>query len=377
MVLKISIALAILWGQLAAGVVPPPVEGLYGPEFTFTYNGDVTAEKSKEYIAQIRSHLEAGQPPPARFHVSNISSYPQFVSPNGWWFKVTSNPGVVEIPMSPLTVREFRQYKDDIQSAIFVNAAIVGLYPWDYLGGGHLNFDIRIFGGRVMLARNFLADFWSHNELSMGALNYDTNNAVPFALYQNASIQAVVHVLDRAAAGEWPDTELGVRQFLNEVRIAQEQHADVVGHGSRAKYHDLNLNHPGRIELRAVRPQISMDVWVNQIELIESRINNHLRFIEKPLPLRFRVPSIDHPEFESNEGHKYIPPVDPQKALLSFHQYVGEAGLDWQNHRNYLWPPWIKDGEIEKFEASAEFKSREQVFRRKRLRLSCEESLKR
>ena len=130
---------------------------------------------------------------------------------------VTTNPGVLEIKMKPLTVAETRRFKADIQDAIFVSTANQGLYPWDYLGGGHLNLDISIFGGNVLLARNFLADFWSHNELSMGILQYDTKNAPPFPLLTQRWIDAHLHVLDRAAAGEWPDTEAGVTAFFAEV----------------------------------------------------------------------------------------------------------------------------------------------------------------
>ena len=98
-----------------------------------------------------------------------------------------------------------------------------------------------------------------------------------------------------------------------------------------------------------------MDVWLNQIELIESRINNHLRHIDKPLPLRARVALTEALD-------PYVPPVDPQAALRSFYMYVNEARLDWKDHRGYVWPPWIRDGELAKFESSDFFKTRERQY---------------
>jgi hypothetical protein len=364
-------ALFIFVSGAAAAAVPPAIEGIFGPEFTFTYKGSVSEEKRQEYLVQLRRHLKGDQPEGAKFTESN-SSFPKFTSPNGWWFEVTTNPGVLEIKMKPMTVKETRLFKDDIQSAIFVNAAIVGLFPWDYLGGGHLNFDISIFGNRVLFARNFIVDFFNHGELAMGALSYDTNNAVPFALFNDKEQRDIAHVIALSDAGEFPDTEEGVKKFLSEINRIQIPASNRLGGANKGKHHDLNLGHAGRIEIRSVRPQANMDVWLNQIELIESRINNHLRHIDKPLPLRARVALTEALD-------PYVPPVDPQAALRSFYMYVNEARLDWKDHRGYVWPPWIRDGELAKFESSDFFKTRERQYslrRRAREAMICKGLLK-
>jgi len=372
--IRLAALLLSVAATLSAGAAPP-IAGLYGPEFTFTHNGSVPPEKMALYLNHLRNHLIKNQPQGAKFS-EKMSTYSTFTSPNGWWFEVTNNPGVIEIRMSPLTVADTRRFKDDIQDAIFVSAANVELFPWDYLGGGHMNFDTRIFGGSVLLARNFLVDFWSHSELSMGILNYDTNNAMPLALYGDDEIAGIKAVIARADAGAYGKGEAAIQAFFYDINKIQYEGKNRLGGSGRGKHHDLNLNHRGRVEIRSVRPQANMDVWLNQIELIENRINNHLRHIKKPLPFQFKVPVQEPLSLGEPVNHRLVPPVDPQRALSSFYRYVSEAGLDWKDHRSYIWPPWVRSGELEKFEKSERFQESLIRDRQKRLARGCVEGLK-
>lgn len=364
-----------------AKVTTAPVEGLYGPEFTFTLNGNVPDEHKTFYTQHLRNHLVTNQPEGAKFTETVVNySNTKFTSPNGWWFEVTTNPGVLEIKMSPLTLADTKRFKADIQDAIFVSAANVGLFPWDYLGGGHLNFDVRIFNGSLLLARNFVVDFWNHNELSMGIFNYDNNNAMPMALYNDDEIEKIRSILEEVDSGKYSNDEEGIAKFFNALTSVLSAGKHRLGESTKGKHHDLNFSHGGRVEVRAVRPQANMDVWYNQIELIESRINNYLRHLDHPLPLRFHIPLLDPLDMSSAaSSHRLVPPISPQKALLSFYAYVTKSGLQWKDHRTYVWPPWFRDGELEKFESSSEFKIRERIVSLKERFLgkrSCENLLK-
>lgn len=337
-----------MMGTAAASAVPDSVDGLYGPEFTFTVNGNVSRAEKENFIEHLKNHLIENQPPGAKFKTGSISV--KFVSPNGWWFLVKQDPGVIEITMSPLTVRETRKYLSDIQDAIFVSAANCGLFPWDFLGGGHLNIDYRVFNNRILLARNFIVDFWNHNELAMGIMNFDTRNAFPFVLYDDAEKQKMMKLIARADAGEFPDTAEGVQQFFESLS-GSRGYTMLNRAGNSPKNNDLNFRRSGRVELRALRPQKNMAEWLNQIELIESRINNHLRFLKEPIPLKFKVPLKDPSAWEALENDQlYVPPIDPQQALRAFYQYVTESGLEWKNHVAYIWPAWVEAGELQKFE---------------------------
>jgi hypothetical protein len=97
-----------------------------------------------------------------------------------------------------------------------------------------------------------------------------------------------------------------------------------------------------------------MDVWVRQIRLLAKRIE----FLR-----RKRAPIAIHPIVRiradaEGEPAKYMlnPPVDPQRALQAFHRYVIESGERWEDHKDYLWPRWITDGEVQRYEGSKEFK---------------------
>ncbi len=380
------IALTLVFSGLQAAAlnagkppfVPPPIEGIFGSEFTVTYDGKVSEEKRVELVNHLRKHLIADQPEGAKFKElvlgsSTSTSNEKFESPNKWWLQVTKNPGVIEFKKKPMTIKETKRFKSDIQDAIFASSAAVGLFPWDYLGGGHLNMDTNIFGNNVRLARNFVVDFWNHNELAMGILNYDTNNAMPFQHFTYDVQRRLMAVIHRADMGGFTNTMSGVQDFFSALDYIQNNAANVFGTQAKGKHHDLNFSHRGRVEIRCVRPQPNMDVWVNQIELIEGRINNYLRLIEEPIPYKMRVPITSVLNIAEGDptGHRYVPPINPQLALRNFHQYVTESHLDWRDHRGYVWPPWARGNvhvtdlergsELEKFEKTEFFIVRDRM----------------
>ncbi len=339
-----GLRLVLILAGLLLGANLRAAEGRFGPEFTFTFDGMVPAEKKQEFFRHLRYHLIKFQPEAARFQIEidlAETGTSTFTSPNGWSFKVTEDPGVLEVTMDPMTVAEFRKFKSDIQDAVFASAAAVGLYPWDFLGGGHINVDIGIFGGSLLLARNFVVDFWSHNELAMGIFNYDPLNAVSLSLYRFEHIEKIREVIARSDAGEYGEGTQAIERFFAALNKVLRAGTSYFGDGKKEKATDLNFGHVGRIEVRSVRPQKNMDVWLNQIELIDARINNHLAPMTEPLLLKFEVP----PQFPLNFNrgplsHLLSPPVQPKRALRAFHRYILESKLDWKHHTDYTWPAW-------------------------------------
>lgn len=346
--------------------------GRFGPEFSF---GRLDAPFDDKDLAKFRAaamaHLIEGQPVGEKFEIFVIESRTAFQSPHGWWFTSSKDPHVLEVQMKPMTVEEFKAHDSDMQDAIFVTAANQGYVPFDYLGGGHLNIDIEAFQGNVLLVRNFIVDYWNHNELALGALSYDTNNAMPFSL-QGAKYWAEVQErLNKLNSGEYfrMDPEHYLYQFLADLNATRSSSTDSLReywHGpqpARYKATDMTFYQATktekRIEIRAVRPQKSIYRWIKQIELIEARINYLAKF-KKPIPLRPIVP-IRIPENTTMENLALEPPVDPQEALRSFYNYVTESGLKWQDYREDLWPRWLRLGEVDKFEASDWFIFREAI----------------
>lgn len=340
----------------------------FGPEFTFFNFSPNGPELRDKVFKRMRQHLVANQPGKAKFYVRELGLWTRFASPNGWWFDAGEDlGGVVEVKTIPGSVDFFRKFERDMQDAIFASASNEGFFPAMFQGGGHVNIGLGAFDGNDLLLRNFIVDLYNHNELFMGVFNYDTSNALPFDLLNpevRRQMKAEIRAFDQAATTV-NSTSAQIRLMLD-LQGIQARSIDSLavrwnrkterGKQFAVNFTHVNMNSEGRIELRGFRPQANMDMWIRQIDLLYHRLM-YLEKIKEPIPLRSRVPLLKL-DFEKKEHH-LNPPLDPQLALRSFYQFVTESGPEWRDHRDYLWPNWVTDGELEKFEKSAWFLERE------------------
>jgi hypothetical protein len=329
---------------------------------------------SDKVIERMRRHLIGAQPRGEKFSEieprdGHHNSQGQFISPHGWWFEWGFDDSVIEINTIPADVEVYEKYKDDMQDAIFATAANEGFYPALFLGGGHINLGMSAFEGNNLLLRNFVVDhLFNHNELFLGVLSYDSHNAGSIFI-QTADIRRKVRqIIEAFDNDEFEDGRAGQIEFLREIHNVMNSDTDRCfvkwgTPGMRQCYFGLNFLHhdrrdgEARIEFRGVRAQASMQVWVNQIRLIKKRLLYLERF-NRPIPIQPAV-QVMPLNFNLKVNHLLNPPVDPQQALRSYYRYVSESGERWQDHREYLWPKWGWDGDIEKFENSEWFKDRE------------------
>ena len=331
----------------------------FGAEFTFFNPKDMTTNNGWEKVLLImEQHLIVAQQFDERFSFDRKSK--TFRSPNGWWFSVGPDPAVMEVQSMPATVEVWKRYKDDIQDAIFASAANGGFVPAMFQGGGHINLGTNVFEGNDLLLRNFVVDLINHNELFMGVFNYDLRNARPFQLLTPYQQKMVYEVIARFDKGEYGNAT-GQMRFLKSVHAAMDSKKRVA-----ICLDDVGMHPQSRIEFRGVRPQASVDVWIRQIDLFYHRLQ-YLEKITEPIPIRWKVPLFAFDETESAR-HDLNPPLDPQAALQAFYEYVTESGLKWQDHTDYLWPRWITDGEVAKFEDT-------QWFHEHEARNGCEAAL--
>jgi hypothetical protein len=356
MVGKILIAALLLAALPQARARDTSLPILFGPEFTFSTSEAPTAWKdfagSLKIISRQVGHLVEGQPEGAKFERYGNSN---FYSPNDWSFTTDADIGVVEVKMKPMTWPEFAHYASDIQDAIFTSAANEGYFPMLFRGGGHINIDVEPLVQEPLLFRNLLADLINHSELFMGILGYDTNNALPFPLFSRELKAGIIEAFELFDRGEIELTEL-IQSIDNlQRKSGSDRFWTAWGHsGPRAKMYGFSLHHieglKGRLELRGVRPQASVDVWVRQIRLLAKRIE-FLRRQRRPIPIKVVAPSA-----EAAEKHLLTPPVNPLEAMHAFHQYVIESGERWEDHKDYLWPKWISDGHVKRYERTDAFK---------------------
>jgi hypothetical protein len=346
----------------------------FGPEFTFTrFNGDQVQESREQVFKWAWRHLVHNQKAAAKFRTVELpNDSTRFFSPNGWDFTISQDRDVVEVQMKPMTVEMFEHFASDIQDAVFVSAANTNHFPAMFLGGGHINIDAAELLKNPLLLRNLLVDFYNHNELFMGAFGYDTNNSIPWNLKERD--KEIAAVIARFDAGAY---DRDVKNFVEDLSLAVRSNVDRFYHYWKidfrpTKFYAVNLESVlafDRLEIRAVRPQLSIDMWNRQIRLLRDRIR-YLETLNKPIPIEMKVPLLP---IEDPKQFVMTPPVDAALALRAFYEYVTESGQRWQDHRDYLWPDWINSGALERFEKSEWFQKNESG--RSRADRDCESAL--
>ena len=277
----------------------------------------------------------------------------------GAWLGV--DPGVLEMGHTPLIIPEIEKRQDLFQQMFFEDTKEIGLEPKWLTGGGHMNIGLEEFRGKPLLFINFMRDLYNHPELTMGVFGYDTNNALtlrqvqknPYGFANNTEKLAL-----KSGGMKW---KFFLFRTLLEV-APPKQHDIFLSH-----WNDLRQNAKSerggmyavvfhksegedtsadRIEIRAVRPQVSMNQWLRMIKLLQARIT-YLEQFDTVIPIEEDMIDINRAGTAASLVDN--PPVNPQKALERFYQYVTESGESWLDHQDYLWPQWHIDGEIIEF----------------------------
>lgn len=361
----------------------------FGPEFTLATPDGVPmlhsnkTEIKNAYLEALDNHLIEKQTEAAKFLFSTPG---KFTSPNGWHFEVDTDPGVLEIKMNPMTLKESERFEDDINDAIFVTASNTGLIPSLFMGGGHLNIGIEQLLKHPMLLRNFLVDLYNNDFLNQGIFGYNLLAALPPSFFSEDDQRNIKKAFDFFDSSAEPDVDA----FLSALRRAQYSVRDDYGNGgSRNKHTAISLNNTSktngtaRIELRAFRPQADYHVWVKQIRLIQNRIK-YLSLIDKPIKFNPVIPYMKDNEHPEDIQQTLVNPlIQPEQALRAFYTYLEEMGEDWYEHRYMIWPKWVKDietgkSELENFEKTDWFLQREaqKAELRKVQRPNCSDLLK-
>lgn len=238
-----------------------------------------------------------------RIEILNDNPNYRVVYPDGFYFAVKWDANTVEVTTKPSTSNELLSQRARVQSDLFDTAASVGLHPppiGSVLGAGHVSIGLDSFRGDARRLLDFIVDFTNHSELSNGILNRDFDNAAPLSadpllLARLAKLKALVD------SGDITTVEELLVLFWN------EEIQD--GNWKRMA---LSIT-KGRVEIRSVRAQQSMDHFVKLVRLFEAR----MKYLEKhPRPKLSLLPPID----------------DPAQAAENFHRYVTESGLDWKEY---------------------------------------------
>lgn len=251
---------------------------------------------------------------------------------DGWWFKISHDPGVIEIMTKPATLEELRAQQERMDRMLFRTARDMGLKPSLPVDGpmaGHFNFGAKsAFGNDAELFLRFFLDFANRPWLALGGLGHDILNAPPLAFLSDRAhgeLRAIILEFEvEKAEGKTPSLQdiaervlLRVyrRSFLPEVRMdGNHYQAFSIKRAMR-----LNRSDDVPFEIRSVDAQESMKDFIMLAELIEAR----LRFLKKQKdPLEFIVNR--QPSYTRQELYKL------------FKEYVEETGLSFAKYRQLL-----------------------------------------
>lgn len=242
--------------------------------------------------------------------------------PNGIEFKITPDPSVVEVIVSPQFIEFFEAHKALYSSLIFEAAKKVGLRVHFSEGQGHITMMMReVFEERPLLFRNFVVDTMNHPELGLGIFEYNPLDAPPAVL-----TEGLVGDVERELSLVTQVEGFTVRDVANAVdRAYQSQERRAIGGATH--YQALRVNKSGsmlsdaRVESRTFRPQKDFDEFLSQIKLLEARVN-FLATQTGLIPFReASVPTIG-------------------EAKKRFRTYVQESGLKWGDYKNYIPENW-------------------------------------
>jgi len=247
---------------------------------------------------------------------------------NGFKFRISIDPAVLEVKIGPYTKAEYEKYADLIQSEIYDTAKELRLrVPKD--AAAHVTAGAKqAFGGNLLNFRNYVALAANHPEADL-VLNTSIDNSPPFSLLPESSKRNLVKIIDEVDDGEITD-EVELSDAIVKRVQNKTYNPDFVNEYDPAKkYQAKNLQNmrkknpaKRRFENRAMPPANSADDVLALITLVDADI-------EYAVKKRGRVP-VD------------IPPADLTKAqvLQRYKSWLRERGLNWK-HYEHLFEPLI------------------------------------
>lgn len=305
----------------------------FGPEFTFTnwdlmfdalaHGTDQTmSPAARRYRDALVDEIKKSCP---QCEFEEVKGEPyrwsrsvRVVYPGGFWIHIGTDPGVVEVTARPSTTGQFKRQKKRMQRDIFDAASRASLKPSPILGGGHINIGMaEQFLPNPTLFRNVLVDLFNNPEINQR----DRGSSRPIHTLPRSSRRRLREVLDAFDAEPTTAQDLALR-IHDKVYVGLNRRDMAVAlQNALATPNDKDTKKL-RLELRGIPAQNSAQEFLDEIELIEKRIQ-HVSTLTAPIPLRL-------PGLRTRS-----------KQRRRFRQWVENAGADWDKYRHLpILPPW-------------------------------------
>ncbi len=253
---------------------------------------------------------------------------------DGFWFRVSFDPGCVEVQTRPSTLEELTKWHDRLENDLFATAKKAGLYPeLEYgTGAGHFNFGAReTFGDDAGLFLAFFADFANHPELSLGALGYDLDNAPPMTHLKPEQREAFHKILKAYEAGEIKSIKAAATRIQREVYTSSFKPGNAGLHYQAVSMkYIVQRDFPKEdqpLEIRSMFPQRNADDFIRMLELVQLRV-------------AFLRDNKAKPVYLAPTRQEYT----PREIVSRYYKYVVEAGGDWEKF-HILLPEELEDVE--------------------------------
>jgi len=244
---------------------------------------------------------------------------------DGWWFKVSYDPAVVEITAKPSTLEELTAREALLDDAIFATGAELGLKP-KADSSAHVNFGVNsAFDGDPELFLRFFVDYANHPDLTMGSLGYDDpENSPPLALLKQQQRDALQEIIREFYTGQFKTVAALARAIQDRVYTSSYN----PDWGGATHYQAIGLKTVNRTdltkqdapeELRSVFSQLSVEQFVLVGRLLEGRIN-YLKTVKTPIVYT----GTTRADFTASD------------LKNRFYIYVTEAGMNYADYKSLL-----------------------------------------
>jgi hypothetical protein len=247
------------------------------------------------------------------------------IMPDGWWFKISHDPGCVEITTKPSTLQELRAQRKIMDEMIFDSARAIG-FRIQPMETAHFNIGIKAaFDNDPKEFLRFFVDYHNHPELVQGVLGDDINNAPSLAVLGQDQRGALKKLVSEVNAKN--DFTLGSLAAAITGRVYTKSynpewggayHYQAVG----LKYvNALSLagNNDKPMELRATWNQKDAEHFIKVAELLEARF----QFLKKQ-NTKIVYSGTRKQNFTTTE------------MVTRFYFYVTEMGLSYARYRELL-----------------------------------------
>ncbi|MGE0763153.1 MAG: hypothetical protein AB7N80_07745 [Bdellovibrionales bacterium] len=267
------------------------------------------------------------------------------------WFRIETDPGCVEVQMTPSTTDQLYDIEKRARHFIFETAFESGLIVEDG-GNGHFNIGIEsAFGPYGLALLSYIADYANFPELSLGALGRNLDTAPPInglSLLQRRAFEALLRKV-RAQRLANPDLSLSTEEVAQ--KIAHDVYYQSRTRGFNG-YHDqaisLSTSIPDAFEYKRLKDlqraehrdnfaQPTFRHFILRGELFEWRMRHLVR---QGLPLEYKAPE----RFQARHSKQALVDALFRYVGADIERFVYFRPL-LPNHLQNIWPTKAKSAQ--------------------------------